>query len=545
MNNKNLELQINKIIENFNKGLLDNAKNDILRLIKTNFNIPFLHNLLGLINHTQNNLNEAKSNYKKATQLDKNYSIAFNNLGGLLIDLDCLDEAKENLLKANRLEPKLIDVYINLGNLEAKLKNYNQEIIYYKKALEIDPNSEIVNYNLSTVYISQHNFYAAKKYLKKTIDINPKFHNALTNMGGIFLAEGEKEKAISYFNKAVDNNPDNAEAYRLLSDNIEFTSVDDLVKRMKEVAKKNTNFKKNQMHINFALGKAFDDLKKFDEAFSYFMDGNNIRKELLNYNIDFDKKLFKSIKSKFKIIDYKHDRKKNVNQSKIPIFIVGLPRSGTTLVEQIISCHSNIYGAGELSLVDDILFKLNWKNKKIDSKFIENFRSLYLGELSTIETNKLLIADKMPLNFRWLGLIQSAIPEAKIIHVERNNKATMWSIYKKYFTSNGNAYAYDLNDIQEYYKMYKELMSFWNSHFLKKIYNLNYEKLTKNQEEVSKELIKFLNLDWEQECLQFQNNRRFLHTASALQVKKQMYQGSSNEWKNYKHLLPESFLNLD
>ena len=545
MNNKNLELQINQIIEIFNKGLLDRAKNETIRLIKTNFNIPFLHNLLGLINHSQNNLNEAKSNYKKAIQLDKNYSIAFNNLGGLLIDLNSLEEARESLLKANRLDPKLIDAYINLGKLEGKLKDYNQEIIYYQKALEIDPNSDIVNYNLSAAYISKSDFHTAKKYLKKTIDINPKFYKALTNMGGVFLAEGNKEKAISYFNKAIDNNSNNAEAYRLLSDNIEFTSADALVERMIEVAKKSINFKKNLMHINFALGKAFDDLKKFDEAFNYFMNGNKIRKELSNYTLDSDKKLFKSIRSNFKKIDCKHERKKNINHSKIPIFIVGMPRSGTTLVEQIISCHSNIFGAGELTLVDDILIKLNWNNEKIDSKFIESFRSLYLGELSNIETDKMLIADKMPLNFRWLGIIQSAIPEAKIIHVERNNKASMWSIYKKYFTSDGNSYAYDLNDIQEYYKMYIELMSFWNSNFSNCIYSLNYEKLTENQEQVSKELIKFLNLDWEQECLEFENNKRLLYTASASQVRKKMYQGSSNEWKNYKHLLSESFLNFE
>ena len=545
MNNKNLELQINQIIEIFNKGLLDRAKNETIRLIKTNFNIPFLHNLLGAINHSQNNLNEAKSNYKKAIQLDKNYSIAFNNLGALLIDLASLEEARETLLKANRLDPKLIDAYINLGKLEGKLKDYNQEIIYYKKALEIDPNSDIVNYNLSAVYISQSDFHSAKKYLKKTIEINPKYYKALTNMGGIFLAEGNKEKAISYFNKAVDNNPNNAEAYRLLSDNIEFTSDDALVKRMKEVAKKSINFKKNLMHINFALGKAFDDLKKFDEAFNYFMNGNKIRKELLNYNLDSDKKLFKSIKSNFKKINCKHERKNNINHSKIPIFIVGMPRSGTTLVEQIISCHSNIYGAGELTLVDDILIKLNWNNKKIDSNFIESFRSLYLGELSNIETNKMLIADKMPLNFRWLGIIQSAIPEAKIIHVERNSKASMWSIYKKYFISDGNSYAYDLNDIQEYYKMYIELMSYWNFNFSNHIYSLNYEKLTENQEQVSKELIKFLNLDWEQECLEFENNKRILYTGSASQVRKKMYQDSSNDWKNYKHLLSESFLNFE
>ena len=151
----------------------------------------------------------------------------------------------------------------------------------------------------------------------------------------------------------------------------------------------------------------------------------------------------------------------------------------------------------------------------------------------------------MPGNFLWTGLILKSMPDIKIVHTKRNTQATMWSIFKSYFTSNGNGYAYNLDDIYEYYKMYMELMQLWHSQYPKQIYILDYENLTLNQEKISRELIDFIGLDWEEKCLEFYKNRRFAHTASAVQVRQKMYQGSSNEWKNYKHLLSESFLNFE
>ena len=539
---KNLEFEINQTIELYKKQNLIEAKKNTIQLLKTNSNIAFLHNLLGAISYSQGNLNEAKTSYKKATLVDKKYSEAFNNLGATYIELNMLDNAGESLFKAIKLNPNLIDAYINLGKLASRYKNYNQEIIYYQKALQIDPRSDIANNNLAVVYISKSDLVNAKKYLEKTLEINPKFYQALTNIGGIYLAEGDKEKAITFYKKAIETNPNYAEAYRLLSDNLKFDFKDPLIQKMIEIDNMSNLVQRDKMHINFALAKVHENLGKYNQSYNYLTNGNKARKLLLNYDIEEDKALFNSIKLNYQKIDYKYDIIEKPNYFKTPVFIIGMPRSGTTLVEQIISCHSNIYGAGELTLVDEILVELKWNKVKIDKKFINDFREIYLKKISLINTNKIIISDKMPINFRWLGIILSAIPEAKIIHTERNPKATMWSIFKHYFTSEGNGYAYDLNDIQNYYIMYKDLMSYWTEQFRGHIYSLDYERLIQNQEMVSKELISFLDLEWEKECLEFYKNKRSAHTASAAQVREKIYQGSSNAWRKYESLLPESFL---
>ena len=540
--NRNLKFQINHIIDLYKKGSLEEAKNSTLHLLKTNSNVAFLHNLLGAINYGLNNLDEAKNNYKKATLIDKNYSEAFNNLGAVLIELNILDQAQENLYRALKLNSNLIDTYINLGKLSSKHKNYNQEIIYYKKALEINPKSDIANNNIAAVYISKGDLVKAKNFLEKTVQINPKFFQALTNIGGIYLAEGDKETAIKFYKKAIEVNPNYAEAYRLLADNCKIDLKESIMLQMLKINKKNDLILKDKMHINFALGRVYDNLDKNSLAFNHYTIGNRIKKKLLKYNIKKDREIFNLIKLNYKKIKYRYENIEKFNNFKTPVFIVGMPRSGTTLVEQIISSHSGIYGAGELSIVEEILVEIEWKKAKTDKKFIETFREKYLKKITTIDTEKLVISDKMPTNFRWLGIILSAIPEAKIIHTTRDPKATMWSIFKHYFTSDGNGYAYDLHDTLQYYSMYQDLMLFWNKHFFNQIYICNYEKLVANQEIVTRELINFLDVDWEKDCLEFYNNKRITHTASATQVRKKIYQGSSDEWQKYRDLLPNSFL---
>ena len=148
-----------------------------------------------------------------------------------------------------------------------------------------------------------------------------------------------------------------------------------------------------------------------------------------------------------------------------------MPRSGTTLTEQIISSHSRVYGGGELSFVGQSLIELDWEINITNQKFTEDFGSLYQKKLSTIKTNKALITDKMPGNFLWTGLILNSMPDTKIVHTKRNAQATMWSIFKTYFTEDGNGWAYNINDIYKYYIIYEELMEFWYKKYPKKIYN--------------------------------------------------------------------------
>jgi len=537
----NLHIQINKIVKLYQKGLMQEAKFGITKLIKTNSNIAMLHNLLGSINYNLKDLNAAKLNFKKAIKINAFYSEAFCNLGSVLIDMNSLKEAEKNLSKSIQINPKLIEGYISLGKLSSKYYLYDQEIDYYLKALKINPKSDVANNNLAVVYIIKGKLNEAKNILKKVIEINPKSHQGYNNLGGIFLSEGEKDKAITCFEKAINISPRYAEAYRMLSTNIKFNIGDKLITKMEEIYNHKITSNSEKMQISFALGKACNDIKNYEKAFNYYVMGNKIRKNLLEYDLKQDRKKFELINLKLVNNFIELSKKKEITLSKMPIFILGMPRSGTTLTEQIISSHTKVYGGGELTLVEQIVKELGWKKNNIDLQFIKDFRDLYLEKLCCIETNKTYISDKMPGNFMWLGLILSSIPEAKIIHTKRNVQATMWSIYKSYFTADGNGYAYNLNDIYEYYKMYDDFMKIWIKKYPTQIFNLDYEMLTINQEKISRDLIDFLGLEWEDDCLKFYDTKRYAHTASASQVRQKMYQGSSNEWMKYQNFLPDYF----
>ena len=227
-----------------------------------------------------------------------------------------------------------------------------------------------------------------------------------------------------------------------------------------------------------------------------------------------------------------------------PVFILGMPRSGTTLVEQIISSHSEVLGAGELSHTFQLGLNLAANPNCINATAISEFRKKYLSELSKLSDGKPFVTDKMPQNFRFIPLICAAFPEAKIIHMQRNAAATCWSNFKQYFSSNSLGYCYSLKDVVSYYELYSDLMKLWQSHYGDRIYNLNYEKLTTDQENQTRELIKYLKLDWEDICLSPQDKSRSVRTASNQQVRQKVYQGSSEGWRKYMPYLNGAFDSL-
>ena len=480
----NLNIEINKIVELYQKSQFIEAKNAVSKLINTNSNIALLHNLLGAINKNLNDFKSAKLNYKKAIKIDANYADAFCNLGTVLIELNETEDAHKNLLKAIQLNPKQIEAYISLGKLCRKFMYYDQEVKHYHKALQIDPDSIIVNSNLASVYRTQGNIIESKKILEKIINLNPNTYKAYNSLGSISIDNGDKDNAISYFKKAIEINPKYADGFRTLSNNIKLKNGDQLITQMENIYNDKTTNNENKMLISFALGKAFCDIKKYKLSFKYYETGNQIRKNFLGYDLKQDKNKFQFIKTTFDN-DFKRSvKKKNSGFLKTPIFILGMPRSGTTLTEQIISSHSRVYGGGELSFVSQSLIELDWERNITNQKFTEDFRSLYLKKLSTIKTSKAYITDKMPDNFFWIGLILNSMPDIKIVHTKRNAQATMWSIFKTYFTEDGNGWAYNINDVYKYYTMYEELMEFWYKKYPKKIYILDYEKLTTNQENI-------------------------------------------------------------
>jgi hypothetical protein len=217
-----------------------------------------------------------------------------------------------------------------------------------------------------------------------------------------------------------------------------------------------------------------------------------------------------------------------------------MPRSGTSLVHQIIDSHPDVFGAGELNSLNKIVAPILNKikdshNDVLSSEDLSSIRHKYLKSIENFNVNEKVIIDKMPLNFRYVGFILNAIPEAKIIHMNRDAMATCWSIYKSFF--NGNAYSYNQDDLGNYYGLYKDLMIYWNNLFPNKILDVNYEKLTISQEDETRKILNYCDLDWNDNCLNFHTNQTAMKTTSALQVRQKMYQGSSEAWKKYEAYL--------
>jgi hypothetical protein len=301
----------------------------------------------------------------------------------------------------------------------------------------------------------------------------------------------------------------------------------------------------DRMHLCLALAKAHEKLGNQIEFFKFLNEGNSLRKKELDYSLEQSKKIHSSIIKIFTSSPPSIIKQVSENESKKrPIFIVGMPRSGTSLVEQILDSHNKVYGAGELNtltkLVNPIIKNyLAGDIKNLTEKTLLFIFQEYSDMLSRLNTSKAVITDKLPLNFQYIGFILSVFPDAKIIHLKRDARATCWSNYKHFFTDIENGYSHDFEDLVGFYSLYRELMDFWHDLYPNKIYDLCYEDLTNDQENETRKLLKYCDLDWDKNCLNFHQNERQVKTPSTLQVRQKIYKGSSDAWKeHWAHIQP-------
>ena len=426
----------------------------------------------------------------KGLRKDSREITLLNNLGLTYQKIGNEDQAEKKFSQAIQINPKFLDANINLANIKKNQNKNNEAIKILVKCLNSNPNSFIVNFTLANNYQSIGKFTEAKKLYKKCLELNPQ--------------SSMVDKSLSMI---VDYNDD-----------------EDHFKSMQKKLS-GTNDKVSQMYLNFAVGKAFEDVKNYKDAFKSFQKGNELKNEMSAYNIDNETKTFNKIKSIFndpKILDSKEGDKKI-------IFVVGMPRSGTSLVEQILSSHIKIYGAGELSFLSDII------EREINSKKQEysNLQSEYMDCIKKFRNEKEYLVDKTPLNFKWIGFILNFFPNSKIIHCKRSAIDVCWSNYKNLFSSEKLNYSYSFSNLANYYRLYEDLMLHWNKIYKNKFYEIDYEKLVKNKEEEIKNILKYLDLDWDENCLNFHKNKRSVSTASLAQVRKPIYNSSVEKWKNY------------
>ena len=497
------------------------------------------YNNMGNTFKIKGNIDRAIESFKKAIVLKPEFAEAYNNMG---VTYQASGENSLAILqfqKAINIKIDFVDAYINKGNAFRVVGDLNSSIKQFQKVLEIAPNSADAFFSMGLTLRDQGFFEEAIINFKNAITIKPEHFEAYNFMGNALKSVGRTERAISIFEKALCIKEDFFEIHRHLAYSKKYDGSEAQIETLLKLRERPGLSNEDQININFTLAKIYDDLKKYEKSFLFLVEGNRLRKNQLRYNINDDIELFNSLKARFKdhnlkemVLDNAYDTNKVT-----PIFIMGMPRSGTTLIEQIISSHSKVYGAGELNFLSKSVELNDLVNVDFTDHSLTEFRNYYFEQLKTLETNQMFITDKMPLNFRWCGFILKAIPEAKIIHVTRDRMATCFSLFKSYFSSTGNRYAYELKDIADYYNLYQELMEFWSLNFPEKIYELNYDHLTEYPQKEIEDVIKFTGLKWEDQCLDYQKNVRPVMTLSKTQVREKIYQGSSQKWKNYEEFL--------
>ena len=517
---QNLKEQIEAAVKVFKSGDFLGAENVARKLITNNPKVVFLYNFLGLVLAAQNKIDEAIKFYENGIKIDPNFAMLYNNLGIIYFNLKSASiDSKVNLKKAERLYKKSIELdnknpepFTNLGNLYNFLNNYDESIKYHKIAIEANQKSPYPYLNLANVYVAIGNFIAATKYLKEAIKLNNNF----------------------------------IPAHRLLNRIIKYVENDEHLNELLNLYKiTNDNSIEDKTNLGFSLGKAFEDIKKYDKSFFYYEAANLCYKKKINFSFEDANSTFKEIKKTFyKELFVKFGDKGF--KSAEPIFILGMPRSGTTLIEQIISSHSRVYGADEVEFIPGVIKKYFGDNNinlflqnifEFNSSDFKKMGKDYILLMSNLSNNSKRFTDKLPINFLNIGLIKLILPNSKIIHTFRNPKDNVFSIFKNHFTSGKITYAYDLKDIVLYYNLYKDLMKHWNTILPNFILNICYENLIKNTESEIKNLLNFCNLNWEDSCLKFYETKRSIKTASDIQVRSKIYSSSIHSWKNYeKHL---------
>ena len=495
------------------------------------------HNNLGTALRELGRLDEAEASYKDALLLNPYLVEAHTNLGITLKELGRLDEAETSCRQAITLKPDYADAYNNLGITLHALGKLDEAEVSYGHAIVLKPDCAKIRNNLGNTLAAMSRLNDAESSYRHAIALQPDYALAHSNLGTTLKDLGQFDEAKSSFHQALTIQPNLIEAHHNLALTKHFSSPDEQFRQMQALYRDPSLSEDRRCHISFALAKASEDLERFSDAFKFYTEGNALRKRRLGYQQDRNNKFFESLKVyQAQIISYPVKAKAATCECA-PIFIIGMPRSGTTLVEQVISSHPKVTGAGELSFVAQYGSSLAVGQTPINDEVLKTFREQYLNALQQRSEGNAIVTDKMPQNFHLTGLIATTIPEAKIVHVRRDPAAVCWANFTQYFARDALGYCYDLKDILHYHELYEELMKYWHQVLPGRIYDLDYEALTEHQEQETRMLIEHLDLEWNVACLSPQYNERGVTTASNLQIRQKVYQGSSERWKRYRPFL--------
>ena len=455
---------------------------------------------------------KALEEYEKATQLDPDFARAHNGAAEVLKDLGQFDNALKRCQLALNIDPDFISALNNKGSILKQQRDFEQSVAVYREAIEKDP-SRAATYN---------------------------------NLGNVLMSLGRKEQAHEAFNRALEIEPDFAQAYYNLLELPGVTLTQDQMKRLEGITEDAATSREEKLVAHFALGKILAREGKYDEAFNNYKRGHEHR-SALSWQED-DHSVLRHLAFNVLSRDYFADRKQWGSASQKPIFIVGFPRSGTSLVEQILASHSMVYGAGELHDMTRAMNRIcDLDNPKTTEKRVTQFSRHQVREWANQYLNRLLsrsegeprVTDKMPHNFLHLWFISLLFPKATVLHCVRNPLDTCVSCFSRNFSWGHHCYTDNLTALGKHYGLYRKLMSRWKQILPVTIHEVTYERLATDPGKQIRGIVNLCELPFEKSCLEFYRTNRPVNTASATQVKQKVYTSSVGKWRNYaRHLKP-------
>ena len=502
---KTIQVLINNFNINNNEFVISKTKNYLKKFPR----VAILYNLLGSSYQKVGKQNEAIDIFNAGLKIDPSDISFSNNLGNSYKYLLNYKKAEIIFNEIIKKKPQYLNAYVNLGNLKRDINKFDEAINLYEMANKISPNNHIILYLLALAHQGIGNFEIAINHAKEVLTLNPKFTKA--------------DYLISQSMKYKNDNSHYKELVKKM-DNNDFNSIE-------------------KINLYFSLAKANEDVGKIEESFKFLKIGNALSKTLNKYNLDKDKKLFENIKRVFKDIDIQSFH--NSEPNKI-IFVLGMPRSGTSLIEQIISAHDNVIGGGEMPILPSIIKKNFFEDNLLKDNHVikiindthekQNISNPYKNYINYFDIGEKYIVDKSLLNFFWIGFIKILFPNAKIIHCFREPKNNCLSMYKNLFEESLK-FTYNEDDLIGFYKMYQDLMKFWQFDKNINLINVNYESLIVNSEIEIKRIIKECGLNWDEKCLFHYKNKNPIKTMSTAQARKPMYKTSISSFDKYKIFL--------
>lgn len=562
-------------------GLMEEAETACRRALEIDPLFVDAHLDLGNVLYSKGRFDEALSCYREALRLKPDYLMALHNIGNSLFALRRIDEAVEAYEAALRLQPGALTFY-NLGNLLLKEQKLDEAIYNFRQALRLKPNFAKAYNNLGNALRYSGREDEAVECFEKALTLRPKFTTPYVNLGVLLTENGQHDKALWRFRQALAIDPmlvaakvgearvlekqgeleqAAARLQQLLDSGVSSVEVallfsslcrhmrrcDEAIAMMENILEGDSTsvnaYSRTLLH--FELGRALDAAGEFDRAFLHFKQGNALKAR------DFDPDVHaRDIEDT--ILTFSRDFMRTAPRATIdshrPVFIVGVPRSGTSLVEQILASHPQIFGGGELvrlfRVVDELPAILGANApypqcvSMLTTEACNHLSRQYQDRLETLSKEALRVTDKMPANFKHLGLIALLFPQARVIHCVRNPLDTCLSCYFHNFSSS-NSYAYDLGHLGAYYRHYLRLMRHWEEVLEIPILKVEYEELVSDMENISRTMIEFCGLEWDERCLRFYDTKRVVATASYHQVRQPLYDHSVNRWKNYeRHIEP-------